>query len=106
MTMQAAVRGDDRLDAIVRKLRGAMPELRERYGVKSLGIFGSCARGEESLSSDLDILVEFEAAPGFFRFVDMEDYLSGLVGMRVDLVMKSALRPNIGRRILSEVVSV
>jgi predicted nucleotidyltransferase len=63
-------------------------------------------RGEQEGRSDLDILVEFQSPPTFFRFIEMEDYLSQLLGVRVDLVMKSALKPRIGERVLSEVVSV
>jgi len=50
--------------------------------------------------------VEFDRAPTFFRYVELKDELSELLGVKVDLVMKSALRPEIGRRILDEVVSV
>ena len=50
--------------------------------------------------------MEFDAAPTFFGFIELEDKLSSLLGVKVDLVMKSALRPEIGRRILAEVVSV
>jgi predicted nucleotidyltransferase len=78
-------------------------ELQERFSVKRLGIFGSYVRGEQSEGSDLDILVEFERAPSFFEFVRLENYLSELLNLKVDLVMKSALKPTIGRQILREV---
>ena len=48
--------------------------------------------------------MELSDAPGLFGFIEMEQYLSDLLGVRVDLVMKSALKPRIGKRILSEVV--
>lgn len=89
------------LEEIRRTLRAHLPELRERYGVKSLGIFGSYVRGEQGPGSDLDILVEFELAPTFFQFIELEDNLSQLLRIKVDLVMKSALKPRIGERILS-----
>jgi len=94
------------LEEIRRALRAHLPELRERYGVKSLGLFGSYVRGEEGPRSDLDILVEFERAPTFFRFIELEDELSQLLGLKVDLVMKSALKPRIGERILAEVIQI
>lgn len=94
------------LEDALETLRAQLPEINQRYGVKFLGIFGSFVRGEQEGKSDLDILVEFTSAPTFFQFVEMEDYLSQLLGVRVDLVMKSALKPRIGERVLSEVVSV
>lgn len=87
-----------------RILRSQLPNLRERYSVKSLGVFGSYARGEQNKRSDLDVLVEFEHAPSLFKYGELEDHLSDIVGIKVDLVMKKTLKPRIGRQILSEVV--
>lgn len=87
-------------------LRQNMPEISRKYKVSYLGIFGSYVRGEQGPESDLDILVEFEEAPGFFEYIQLEDYLSGILGVEVDLVMKSALKPAIGKHILEEVVAV
>ena len=63
-------------------------------------------RGEEKRASDLDVLVEFEVTPSFFRFIELEDHLSQLLGVKVDLVMKRALKPGIGQYILAEAVPV
>jgi uncharacterized protein len=90
----------------IKILRQHLPELREKYSVNYLGIFGSYIRGEQTTESDLDILVKFDQKPGLFKYIELEDYLSDLLGVKVDLVMKSALKPNIGKRILSEVVAV
>ncbi len=81
-------------------------ELKKRYGIKKIGIFGSYLRGEAREKSDLDILVEFEQGVdiGLLKFVGMENYLSDLLGVKVDLVEKSALKPTIGKHILKEVV--
>lgn len=94
------------LPDILQTLRAALPDLRERYAVRSLGVFGSFVRGEADPQSDVDVLVEFEHAPTFFQFVELEDELGQLLAANVDLVMKSALRPRIGERILSEIVPV
>lgn len=85
-----------------------MPELRARYGVKSLGIFGSYVRGNQSLRSDVDLLVEFnEHAPvTLVGFVALERELGALLGHKIDLVERDALKPVIGKRILGEVVLI
>ena len=77
--------------------------LEQKYKVKQIGLFGSCVRGEQRKGSDIDVLVEFEEPIGLFEFVDLEAYLSELIGGKVDLVMKTALKPRIGRHILEEV---
>jgi predicted nucleotidyltransferase len=89
-----------------RILRAHLPTLRERYAITSLGLFGSYVRGEQKKKSDLDLLVEFERAPSLFRYIELEDHLSDLVGIKVDLVMKKTLKPHIGRYILAEVVAL
>jgi len=94
------------LEEISLVLKQSMPEIKERYNVKSLGIFGSYVRREAKKSSDLDILVEFTRAPSLLEFIRMEDELSEKLGIKVDLVMKKALKTHIGRRILAEVVPV
>ena len=86
----------------LKTLQAHLPELREHYGVNSLWIFGSYVRGEQRKSSDLDVLVEFDRVPSLFEFVRLERHLSELLKMKVDLVMKSALKPAIGRHILEE----
>ncbi|MBS7645543.1 nucleotidyltransferase family protein [Candidatus Bathyarchaeota archaeon] len=84
------------------------PSLKEEFNVKSIGIFGSYIRGEEKRGSDLDILVEFEdsADLSLLDFIELENYLSAELGVRVDLVEKSTLKPRIGKRILEEVVNL
>ncbi len=80
--------------------------LREKYGVKEIGIFGSYVRREQENKSDLDVLVDYEESPSLFELVDLQNYLSELLGVKVDVVMKSALKQRIGARILKEVVLV
>ena len=85
-------------DEILAVLRAALPDLRQRWPIRSLALFGSVARGDASAASDLDILVEFE------RPLGLSASLAGLTGRRVDLVSRAALKPRIGRRILGEAV--
>ncbi len=80
--------------------------LRLSYNVRSIGLFGSFARGEAQPGSDIDILVEFASPIGLLKFIELEDHLSSLLGAKVDLVSKKALKPGIGRKILAEVVAV
>jgi predicted nucleotidyltransferase len=84
-------------------LRQHLPELREKYSVSYLGIFGSYIRGEQTKDSDLDVLIQFDKKPGLLKYIELENYLSDLLGVKVDLVMKSALKTNIGKQILNEV---
>jgi predicted nucleotidyltransferase len=95
------------LDDVLRTLRVHLPELREHYGVRTLGVFGSYVRGEQRPRSDLDLLVEFDARPlTLIHVIALEQHLSDLLGVKVDLVEKKALKPAIGRHILQEVVPV
>jgi len=94
------------LDEIKKILKKHEKDLKERYGIKEIGIFGSYLRRESKEGSDLDVLVEFkpDAKISLLEFVELENYLSDLLGIKVDLVEKSALKPRIGKQILSEVV--
>ena len=106
MRKTPAKRKQPLLDDILKELREHLPELRKRYHVKSLGVFGSYVHGEERRRSDVDVLVEFERLPTLFGYVELQEHLGKILGVKVDLVMKSALKPAIGRRILEEVVQV
>ncbi len=73
------------------------------YGVQRLGLFGSYVREKQSKRSDIDILVSFNRDIDLFEFLDLREYLESQLRIKVDLVMESALKPAIGKRILSEV---
>jgi len=83
-----------------------LPELRRRYGVEELALLGSTVRGEAGPESDIDVLVGFTTPPTLFRLVELEDELTAILGRRVDLVLKSALKPRIAQRSLQEAVEV
>ena len=87
-------------------LKKSKPLLAEKYKVKDIGIFGSYVRAEQKETSDLDILVEFNDRIGFFKFLELEEYLQELLQVNVDLVSKKALKPRIGQYILKEVVMI
>ena len=90
---------------IIQTLKREFATLRDRYGVKSLGLFGSFARGHGSPRGDVDILVEFEA-PSFDHYMDLKFYLEERLGRPVDLVLKGTLKPALRERILREVRDV
>ena len=94
------------LSALLKALRQQRPLLAERYGVETLEVFGSYIRQEQRPYSDLDILVTFSEPPSLLKFIALENYLSDVLGVKVDLVMKDALKPAIGKVILSEAVLV
>jgi predicted nucleotidyltransferase len=69
-------------------------------------VVGSYVRGEQKKKSDVDVLIDFEDSVSLLTFIALEHYLSDILGKRVDLVMKSALKPRIGKRILKEVIYI
>jgi len=75
----------------------------ENYHLKSIGIFGSYVKGNESPGSDVDILVDFSSPIDLFSFLDLEEELEILCNTKVDLVSVNSLKPYIGKHILSEV---
>lgn len=83
-------------------LRECLPELRKKYGVTSIGVFGSYARGDASPDSDIDIMVEFDRPIGW-ELVDLADYLESRLHHTVDLVIRRSLHPLIRDAILAEV---
>lgn len=94
------------VEEIRQDLKVYLPELRERYGVTYLGIFGSYVRGEQKTTSDVDILVEFDRPGTLLGFIHLQNDLEDLLGVRVDLVEKSGLKPAIRPHVLAEVVPV
>ena len=94
------------IEELKSQIEALKPILRERFKVETIGIFGSYVRGEQKRKSDLDVLVEFSGPPSLFEFVELEDFLSQNLGVKVDLVMRDSLKPRIKDSILSEAVYV
>ena len=90
------------LENILDILRQQIPILAERYNVETLEVFGSYVRSEQKKDSDLDILVTFKEDPSLLTYIAIENYLSDLLGIKVDLVMKDSLKPKIGQQILGK----
>jgi predicted nucleotidyltransferase len=81
-------------------------ELIKNYKLKEIAIFGSYVRGEQKTTSDVDILVDFEEVPDLLKFIELEQYLEELLNIKVDLVRKSAIRPELKHSIINEAVQV
>ena len=95
-----------KVDELKKILQDHKATLKSEYGVIEIGLFGSYTKGNQKKSSDIDILVEFEKAIDLFTFVQLKNHLSVLLGVNVDLVIRKALKPKIGERILSETVYI
>lgn len=90
------------LDEIGASLRAMLPELRRRYPIRELGVFGSWARGEQHADSDLDLLVDFDGPIDLFAYARLQEEIGTALGLRVDLVDRAGLKPAIGRNVLRE----
>ncbi len=92
------------IEQIEQQLREIKGNLEEKYKISEIGLFGSYVRGEQQEDSDVDILVEFAKIPSLLKFINLKNYLTDKLGIKVDLVHKSGLKPKIGERILKEVI--
>jgi len=90
-------------DEVLRRLAEGRAELAQ-FGVRSLDLFGSVARGEAGPQSDVDLLVDFDKAVGLFHFFRVQRRLEEMLGCRVDLVMRDAVKPQLRERIFAEAV--
>lgn len=95
------------LDETTAVLQQHLPDLRQRYGVRNLWLFGSYVRAEQTENSDLDILVSFDNPRlSLIRFIQLELELSKLLGIKVDLVEREGLKPAIGQYVTVESVAI
>ena len=94
------------LEEINKILSQHKASIASKYKIKEISVFGSYVRDEQKQDSDIDILVEFNSPIGFFEFLELEEYLHQILGVKVDLVSKKALKPRIGAQILKEAKAV
>ncbi len=90
---------------VLARLRPQINKLRS-FGVKSLSLFGSVARGEARKDSDVDFVVDFEGPSTFDRYMDLKNFLENQLKHRVDLVTRKALRPQIRSAIRNDLIHV
>ena len=91
---------------ILASLKNLKGEVSKEYSVKTIGVFGSVARNEQTGKSAIDLLVEFSKPVGFVTFMRLENFLSEQLGKQVDLVTSDSLKPVIRQDVLSEVIYV
>lgn len=98
--------GRETLPDVLAKLRAQLPRWRETYGIRTLAVFGSVARGDDTPTSDVDVLVELDKTIGLFALAHLQREMEGIVGRKVDIVMKAALRPALLQYALEDAVTV
>jgi predicted nucleotidyltransferase len=94
------------LEEIRKVLASHRQELKDKYKVKNIGIFGSYVRGEHRAKSDLDVLVEYDNPVSLLQIVALENHLTALLGVKVDLVPRRNIRKELKESILKEMVLV
>src|SRR5215207_5427157 len=93
-------------DIVLQILKQKNTELTNQFGVKSLLLFGSVARNEASITSDVDLLVEFNRPVGYFGLFALQDYLEKLLGCPIDLGTPDSLKPYLKERVIGELIRV
>lgn len=95
-----------RRDAVIAAIRAHLPELRQRFGVRDIKVFGSVARDEATGTSDVDVLVEFEGPTTFDGYFGVKESLEEFLGTRVDLATPAMLKPRLKVEVEREGVRV
>lgn len=94
------------LEQILSEIRSLHDFLQTEYNVENIEVFGSYARSEQKRKSDVDLLVTYKKAPSLIQFIELENFLSDKLGIKVDLVMKDSLKDEIKELIIREAVSI
>jgi len=93
-------------EEVLRILQANRDNLHERFGVRTLSLFGSVARNEATEVSDVDLLVEFDRPVGYFGLIALQEHLEGLLQCKVDVGTFHSLKPRLRQRILGECIHV
>lgn len=94
------------LEEIKQILNNNCELLSEKYKARVIGVFGSYVRGEQKKGSDVDILVEFNETVSLLKLVSLENFLTDFIGMKVDLIPKEDIRPELQKQILKEAIYI
>lgn len=94
------------INEIKNKIKSVQQELNTKFSVEEIGIFGSYVRGEENEDSDLDVLISLNPnhSIGLIKFNSLKEFLSDLLNIKVDLVIKDGIKPALKKYILNEVL--
>lgn len=95
-----------KIEELLKEKRGEILRVASKYGVRSVSVFGSLARGEADAASDIDFLVELEPGRSLLDLGGMQFELEALLGCRVDVVTERGLKARIRERVLKEAVPV
>ncbi|WP_340819151.1 nucleotidyltransferase family protein [Methanolobus sp. WCC4] len=90
----------------IKQLRELLPELERKFDVSSIAIFTPYVRNEQNKKSDIYLLVEYIEMPGLLGFIEHEKYLSDKLGIKVELVLKTAPKTKIGKDMLNEIIPI
>ncbi len=93
-------------DETVRRIRSCLPELRAKFGVVAVSLFGSASRDEMRPGSDIDILAEFDPPADFDRYFDVKFYLEEVLGGTVDLATPAMIKPRLREYIEQDLLHV
>ncbi len=80
--------------------------IKKNYNIKNIGIFGSVVKNKQTKKSDVDVLVELQEPVGFFKFLELENYLSKILKRKVDLTTKKSLKQAVKKEILKDIIYV
>jgi len=94
------------INEVKSQLEALKPILEERFKVKSIEIFGSFTRGDQTEESDIDLLVSFSLPYDLWEFLDLKEFLTKKLRRRVDLVPKDSIKSIIRVQILQEAIPV
>jgi len=91
---------------LIRAIEAHKKDIKKRFSVESMAIFGSISKGTAGVDSDIDILIKFKTTPGLFGFIDLKQYLEAILQRPVDLVTENALKKQLRDEILKDAVRV
>ena len=94
------------IQQILTEIRKLTPYIKDNYHTSTIEVFGSYIKKLQNPNSDLDILVTFSKTPSLIKFIELENFLSDKLGIKVDLVMKDSLKPRLRNSIIDTAVSV
>jgi predicted nucleotidyltransferase len=94
------------LNEILKELKSILPEIQSKYSVLSIEVFGSYTINRQTSRSDVDLLVTFTKTPGLLKYIELENFISDKLNLKVDLVMKDSIKPSLKNYIFPEAIHI